>query len=75
MCHNSERGEPTFRGIVRGCPPVTQNVCTFLISSLPAPENAESLSRAFLFWRCTTVEPIIDRRERNPDEFCQSVPA
>jgi hypothetical protein len=26
----------------------------------------------FLFWRCTTVEPIIDRRERNPDEFCQS---
>src|SRR6266446_11007030 len=37
-------------------------------------QKTPKLLPAFLFWRCTSVEPIIDRRERNPDEFCQSVP-
>ena len=42
-------------------------------SSLPLQKKPKLLP-AFLFWPCTTVEPIIDRRERDPNEFCQSVP-
>src|ERR1700737_1788053 len=37
-------------------------------------QKKPKLLPAFLFWPCTTVEPIIDRRERDPNEFCQSVP-
>src|SRR3979411_1607938 len=44
-------------------------------SSVAFPlQKKPKLLPAFLFWRCTTVEPIIDRRERDPNEFCQSVP-
>jgi len=47
----------------------SKKVGSFLISSIPAPEKAKD-SPGFPFWRCTTVEPTTDRRERNSDELC-----
>ena len=42
MCIHSERGEPPSAALYVAVLLSLRNVCTFLISSLPAPENAEA---------------------------------